>query len=139
MAINQTNGLLRRLISFWLLVSLMIATSSSVVAQVEKIRSKIEKIGVRGDLTVKLTEGKTYHGFVTRVGDDDFEIVEIDLKTNLVIRYDSVRSVEKGYGKKGPFGNRAGKKGRRIGKIVMIGLAVFVTVVTVVSLTDDGN
>lgn len=135
----MTNRLFRRLISFWVLVSLIVATSSPVAAQVEKIKSKIEKIGVRGDLTVKLTVGKTYHGFINRIGADDFEIVEIDLKTNLVIRYDSVRKVEDGYGKKGPFGNRVGKKGRRIGRIISIGLAVFVTVVVAVALSDDGN
>ncbi len=136
---NQRNGLFRRLISFWVLVSLIITTSSSVAAQVEKIRSKIEKIGVRGDLTVKLTDGKKYHGFVNKIGDDDFEMVEIDLKTNIVIRYESVRSVEKGYGKKGPFGHRPGKKGRRVGNIVMVGLAAFATVIIVVSLTKDGR
>jgi hypothetical protein len=117
----------------------MITAPASVAAQVEKIKSKIEKIGVRGDLTVKLTNGKTYHGFVSQIGADDFEIVEVDIKTSILIRFDSVRSIEKGYGEKGPLGNRVGKKGRLFGKVAIISLAAFVTIVAVVGLSDNRN
>jgi hypothetical protein len=109
------------------------------MAQVEKIKSKIEKIGVRGDLTVRFTNGKTYHGFVSRIGADDFEIVEVDIKTSILIRYDSVKSVEKGYGEKGPLGNRVSKKGKLIGKVVIIGLAAFLSIAVVVGLRDNTN
>ena len=90
-------------------------------AQTVKIESKIRKIGIRSDITVKLLNGKTYHGFINRIEDQEFEMSEVDLKTNVVVRYDQVKKVESGYGNKGPLGNRVGKKGRRIGTI--IGLA----------------
>lgn len=90
-------------------------------AQRDKIESKIRRIGVRADVTVKLLNGKTYHGFINRIEDQEFEMSEVDLKTTILVRYDEVRKVESGYGQKGPLGNRVGKKGRRIGLI--IGLA----------------
>ena len=90
-------------------------------AKTIKIESKIRRIGIRADATVKLLSGKTYHGFINRIDDEEFEMSEVDLKTNVVVRYDQVKKVESGYGNKGPLGNRVGKKGRRIGLI--IGLA----------------
>ncbi len=90
-------------------------------AQRDKMESKIRKIGVRKDVTVKLQNGKTYHGFINRIDDQQFEMSEVDLKTSVIVRFDEVKRVESGYGAKGPLGNRVGKKGRRIGTI--IGLA----------------
>ena len=87
-------------------------------AQRVKMESKIRKIGVRKDVTVKLNNGKTYHGFINRIDDQQFEMSEVDLKTSVVVRFDEVKKVESGYGAKGPLGNRVGKKGRRIGTII---------------------
>jgi small nuclear ribonucleoprotein (snRNP)-like protein len=100
-------------------------------AQTDKIAAKIIKIGIRADVTVKLNNGKTYHGFINRIDDQQFEMSEVDLKSNLVIRYDEVKRVERGYGEKGPLGNRVGKKGRRIGLIV--GLAAIVIPLAIVA------
>ena len=109
-------------------------TPQSSSAQRDKIESKIRKIGVRKDVTVKLHKGKTYHGFINRIDDQQFEISEVDLKTSVVIRYDEVKKVESGYGAKGPLGNRVGKKGRRIGTIIgLAALAIpFILVATTI-------
>ena len=104
-------------------------------AQRDKIESKIRKIGIRADVTVKLRSGKTYHGFINRIDDEEFEMSEVDLKTSIVIRYDQVRKVESGYGEKGPLGNRVGKKGRRIGRI--IGLAAVVIPIIIVAISIE--
>ena len=105
-------------------------------AQTDKIESKIRKIGIRADLTVKLLNGKTYHGFINRIGDEEFEMSEVDLKTSIVIRYDAVKNVESGYGQKGILGNRVGKKGRRIGLIAGIAAAVIPLLIVASGIED---
>lgn len=124
-------------------VSLLFSLPLSVVGQAQasatqaaKIKTKIENIGVREDITVKLITGKTYHGFVNKIDAEVFEMAEVDLKRNLSIRYDEVKKVESGYGEKGPLGNRVGKKGRNIGRIILIGLAAFLTIAIVVGVND---
>lgn len=109
-------------------------TPQGTATQTDKIFTKVTKIGTRADVTVKLINGKTYHGFINRIDDQEFEVSEVDLKTNVVIRYDEVRKVESGYGQKGPLGNRVGKKGRRIGTIIgLAALAIpFILVATTI-------
>ena len=126
------------------IISLLFASSLAVAAQTQtpadqtaKIKIRVEKIGVGSDITVKLTAGKTYHGLVNKIEDATFEITEVDLKTSLTIRYVEVKKVESGYGPKGAFGNRIGKNKRTIGRIAMIGLAAFLTVVIIVGLKDN--
>ena len=102
-------------------------------AKIDKIAAKIMKIGVRADVTVKLYNGKTLHGFINRIEDQEFEISEVDLKTSVVVRYDQVKKVESGYGPKGLLGNRVSKKGRRIGTI--IGLASLAIPFVIVALS----
>lgn len=105
-------------------------------AQTTKIESKVRKIGIRSDVTVKLNNGKTYHGFINHIDDEQFEMGEVDLKTSIVVRYDQVKKVESGYGPKGPLGNRVGKKGRRIGTIIGISALVIPIILVATSLKD---
>ncbi|MEW6209160.1 MAG: hypothetical protein AB1631_12390 [Acidobacteriota bacterium] len=104
--------------------------------QAEKIKSQIEKIGVRQDITVVMKDGKKYHGFVSRIGDEDFDIAEVDRKTTLTVRYSEVKKASKGYGQKGPLGNRVGRKGRLIGTIIGITVAVVIPVIIAGSVKD---
>jgi hypothetical protein len=105
-------------------------------AQTDKIAAKIMKIGIRSNVTVKLYNGKTLHGFVNRIEDQQFEISEVDLKTTLVIRYDQVKKVESGYGPKGLLGNRVGKKGRRIGTIIGFAALAVPLIVVAISIRE---
>ncbi len=114
----------------------VVGQAQASAAQAIKIKAKIEKIGVRADITVKLATGQTYHGFVARIDDQVFEITEVDLKTNLTIRYEEVKKVESGYGEKGPLGNRVGKKGRRIGMIIGITVAVIIPAIIAATVKD---
>jgi len=98
--------------------------------------AKIMKIGIRANVTVKLHNGKTLHGFINRIEDQQFEISEVDLKTILVIRYDEVKKVESGYGPKGLLGNRVGKKGRRIGTIIGLAALAIPIIIVAVSIRE---
>jgi hypothetical protein len=104
--------------------------------QTDKIESKIRRIGVRADVTVKLHNGKTYHGFINHIDDEQFEVSEVDLKTTIVVRYDEVERVESGYGQKGLLGNRVGKKGRRVGLIIGLA-AIAIPLIIVASTIED--
>jgi hypothetical protein len=105
-------------------------------AQRDKMESKIRKIGIRSNVTVKLYNGKTYHGFINRIDDEEFEIGEIDLKTSIVVRFDQVKKVESGYGPKGPLGNRVGKNGRRIGTIFGLAVLAIPIIAVAIALRD---
>jgi len=135
------------IISLCLVGSLLFALHLSAVGQTmptraasdkqtAKIKAKVEKIGIRGDLTVGLGNGKTYHGFVTRIDDELFEMTDVDLKTSATIRYDEVKNIESGYGEKGPLGNRVGKKKRRIGMLIGLAVALIVPVAIMATVKD---
>ena len=110
--------------------------SQASTDKTDKIAAKIMKIGIRADVTVKLYNGKTLHGFINRIEDQEFEISEVDLKTSLVIRYNEVKRVESGYGPKNLLGNRISKKGRRIGTIIGIAALAVPFVIVAVSIRE---
>lgn len=54
-----------------------------------QFKAKVEKIGILGDLTVGMANRRSYHGFLTKIDEENFELTEVDLKTSLTIRYDA--------------------------------------------------
>jgi hypothetical protein len=95
-----------------------VQTPKSSDTRIEKVKAKVNKIGVRENITVFHIDGKKYHGFVLRISDSDFEITEVDRKSNYTFQYSEVKKVDEGYGEKGPLGNRVGRRGHLIGLIV---------------------
>jgi hypothetical protein len=85
--------------------------------RIEKVKATVNKIGVRENITV------FHNGFVLRISNSDFEITEIDRKTNYIFQYSEVKKVDEGYGEKWPFG-RVGRRGRLIGTIVGLSAAL---------------
>ena len=124
------------LVSALLITPVFAQTPQGTTTQRDKIESKIRRIGIRADITVKLFNGKTFHGFINRIDDQEFEMSEVDLKTNILVRYDEVRKVESGYGEKGPLGNRVSKKTRRIGTIIALVATVVIPVIIVASVRE---
>ena len=78
-----------------------VQTPKSSDTRIEKVKAKVNRIGVREDITVFHINGKKYHGFVLRISDTDFEITEVDRKTNYTFQYSEVKKVDEGYGEKG--------------------------------------
>jgi hypothetical protein len=108
-----------------------VQTPKSSDTRIEKVKAKVNKIGVSENITVFHIDGKKYHGFVLRISDTDFEITEVDRKTNHTFQYSEVKKVDEGYGEKGPLGNRVGKRGRLIGLIVGLTVALVLPIVLV--------
>jgi hypothetical protein len=106
-----------------------VQTPKSSDTRIEKVKAKVNKIGVRENITVFHINGKKYHGFVLRISDSDFEITEIDRKTNYTFQYSEVKKVDEGYGEKGPLGNRVGRRGRLFGMIAGLSVALALPIV----------
>jgi len=47
---------------------------------------------------VYMPNGQGYYGSIGRIGTDDFEIHEVDLKRGVTLRYIEVKKVRSGYG-----------------------------------------
>jgi hypothetical protein len=75
-------------------------TAPPLGPQAEEIRKQIEKIGFGNQLTVILPAGQEYYGTITKVDSTEFTIAEVDLKQALTLKYDEVKKVRKGYGRK---------------------------------------
>ncbi|MCI0485675.1 MAG: hypothetical protein L0229_03650 [Blastocatellia bacterium] len=74
-------------------------TGSVLSRQAEQIKKKVEKIAIGEDIAVHLRSGGELCGAVSRIGDESFEIAEVDLKQNITVKYGDVKRVWKGYGK----------------------------------------
>jgi hypothetical protein len=88
----------------------------------EKIRHTVQKIGVAGEITVVLKSGDEYYGAVTQIEADSFELAEVDRQQKITVRYDEVKKVSRGYGrKKNIHGQRIPPRTSRIVAIAVLG------------------
>jgi hypothetical protein len=101
--------------------------------EAEKIRGKVQKMGIGHNITVIFTNGKEYHGSVSRIDGASFEIVEVDLKQQITARYDEVKKVRGSYGGKNIYGKRTNKK---VGYIILGGLLGFIVIVAALAARD---
>src|SRR5262245_34549275 len=113
-----------------------VQTPKSSDTRIEKVKAKVNKIEVRENITVFHIDGKKYHGFVLRISDSDFEITEVDRKTNYTFQYSEVKKVDEGYGEKGPLGNRVGRRGHTIGLIAGLTVALALPFILVATSKD---
>jgi len=113
-----------------------VQTPKSSDTRIEKVKAKVNKIGVRENITVFHIDGKKYHGFVLRISDSDFEITEVDRKANYTFQYSEVKKVDEGYGEKGPLGNRVGRRGHIIGLIAGLTVALVLPFILVATSKD---
>ena len=71
-----------------------------------KIWEKVFKLGVGHDITVKTVSGASYHGQISRIDDNEFEIREVDLHQKIRWYYSEIKSVRGDYSAKNVFGKR---------------------------------
>ena len=94
--------------------------------RLERIRRVVNKVGVGRGITVFLKNGDDLHGTVSRIGEEDFEVAEVDLKQLVTVRYESAEKVRSGYGGRNPFTGNRGSGPRRGTRIAMFGTFLFV-------------
>ena len=70
-----TMSLLRRCLA-WIVAVLLVTPASAQNAQADRMRERIGKIGVLGNVTVSVSRGPEYYGSISRIGSDDFSLNE---------------------------------------------------------------
>ena len=100
--------------------------------QAEKIKLKVQDLGMSTRITVIMKNGKQYYGSVAQIGDDSFQVLEVDQRQLITIAYKDAKKVWFDYGNPNPFtGRRWNPKWGRIallGVIAMIGILIPLTI-----------
>jgi hypothetical protein len=89
-------------------------------AEKEKLKQRVEKIGVGKKITVIRLDGREFYGSVSNIETDGFQIYEVDLRQPLDFKYTELKKVRKGYGGK----NYAVGKRVKAGNNLLYGAAV---------------
>jgi len=91
--------------------------------QAERIKLKVQDLGVSARITVIFKNGKEFYGSVAQIDDDNFQLLEVDQKRLMSIAYKDVKKVRFGYGNPNPFnGKRWHPRWGRIAGIAVIAL-----------------
>src|SRR5215472_17169315 len=64
----------------------------------EQIKRAVRHIAIGGKITVFLKNRDVFHGAVTAIDDDRFQVAEVDLHQIFVVEYRDVKKVRSGYG-----------------------------------------
>lgn len=107
--------------------------SISLDAQSQKIKDKVEKIGLGSNITVVVKGGGKFHGAVANIGDESILVDEVDQKVRVEIKYSEIKKVADGYGPIALGGGRSTIRKRFIRTIIatsaIIGIPLIILVV----------
>jgi hypothetical protein len=95
------------------------------------IRAQVEDLGVGHRITVKMKNGDYYHGTVSKIDSDNFEIAEVDLAQVVKFHYAEIKNLYGDYGPKNLFGKRPNPK---TGAIVAAGVLGGLLLVVVLAI-----
>jgi hypothetical protein len=103
--------------------------------RIEKLKRVVDKVGVGHRITVFLKNGEDLHGTVSRIGAEDFDVAEVDLKQLITVRYEFVEKVREGYGNVNLFTGkrRSPRKGTEIG--IFAGLMFVVIALPLIAIS----
>jgi small nuclear ribonucleoprotein (snRNP)-like protein len=73
------------------------APQTTQCSQVEDVKSQIKKIDIGDGVTISLINGKIFRGYLTRVGDSEFELGSAARDKYFTFKYEEVARVEKGF------------------------------------------
>lgn len=62
-----------------------------------KMRRNVEKMGVGHQVTAVLKAGGEYHGAISKIDDESFQVAEVDLKRVVTIKYDETKKLYRDY------------------------------------------
>jgi len=86
-----------------------------------RIRAQVEDLGVGHKITVKLKNGDYFHGAITKLEADSFEMTEVDLARVVKFQYAEIKSLYGSYGEKNVFGKRPNPKHSAIIAAAVVG------------------
>lgn len=98
----------------------------------EQIKGKLRSLGIASRVTIVLNNGNERYGSLERIGEDSFELAEVDLKQVFTVSYSEVKKVREGYGNPNQF---TGKRWNPIwAKISLVAVIVMFAVVIPLSV-----
>src|SRR4029079_8524440 len=74
--------------------------------QAERIKTKVQDLGVSTKITVILKTGQELYGSVAAIDDDTFQTLEVDQKRLMTIAYKDVKKIRFDYGNPNPFNGK---------------------------------
>lgn len=104
--------------------ALLIAVPMALAQSPDIIRDKVQQIGISNKITIVLKTGHENYGAVADIGSDSFQIVEVDQRLKMTIRYDEVKKVRANYGGKGFAGKRPNPLWGVIAGVALVGILV---------------
>ena len=122
----------RSLIALLLMFGVTIATLAQTPPpfldkDASRTRAHVEDLGVGHRITVRLKNGDYYHGSISKIEPDNFEIAEVDIAQVVKFHYAEIKSLYGDYGPKNVFGKRPNPKtGAIVAAGVLGGLLLFV-------------
>lgn len=88
----------------------------------EKLRKKVEKIGIGGKITVIRLDEKDFYGKITAIEADGFQIDDVDSAQTIDFKYAELKKVKKGDGERnlltGKRNNPSAKRGLLYGALI---------------------
>jgi hypothetical protein len=104
-------------------------TARAKPSESEKVKEKVNALGIGHRVTVVLRNGNEYYGALGESGDDAFELSEVDLNQKITIAYSDVKKVRNGFGNPNKFNGKRWHPGWHIaGLLTVIGLTVALAV-----------
>ena len=86
----------------------------------EKIKQKVEALGVGRRVTVLLRNGNEYYGALGESSAASFELSEIDLNQKITIAYSDVKNVRSGFGNPNQFNGKRWRPGWHIAAVLIV-------------------
>jgi hypothetical protein len=66
----------------------------------EKLKKKVEKIGIGGKITAVRLDGRDFYSTINDIEEEDFEMIEVDSKRTVNLKYAELKKIHKGDGKR---------------------------------------
>ena len=124
-------------ILFCLAISSAQTPNTTPDKRVEAIKEKVVKVGIGKKLTVTRTDGTNIYGSLISHDATALTMNDIDRQVNVVVGYDQIRSVEKGYGERSPVtGQRVSPKTRKIAGFAVLGALAVIFIIVLKGLSD---
>lgn len=103
---------------------------NSKSSNASKIKAKVKSLGIAGRVTVVLKNNNEYYGAISQIGEDSFQLADVDLKQQITVSYDEVKKVISGFGNPNPFNGKRWHPSWHIAAVAaVVGLTVLIVVV----------
>ncbi len=108
--------------------------STKAQKKLEKIKKKVENIGVGEKITVVKLNGQDFYGSVSNIEADGFQIVDVDTKQTRDFKYSEVKKIHPGDGERNLITGKRNnpRRGWLYGAAILGG----VIILTIIGLSD---